>query len=399
MYKKAVNLLLFIKTFLRPIYHVSRRIIRYMVWTSSSIGNFFLGALSQEKRILLIYDTSTQPFSIGDILIYQAASLVLREHYGVEKVDFVLLYDPLDPAKSDIAFNSITNLNIMYNLASILPVAQVNQHLGSLLVFDSKERLQRFIADSVDLYQIWPNCYKFASRDYLYYDIFNQIFYDYYRKHGKIVELTCKSFLVDWARLFYLERIPRMVPVTVNIRNNMAYQTERNSTIDEWLSFFKYCESRYPVKFIVLCAESEIDQRFSYCGNVIVAKNHHTGIEQELALIYTSAIHMGVGSGPISMAWFNSKPYLMVNTVYGPNYFKNSDMLVEIKPGIQRFCFANKFQRIVSEHETAELLIEQFSVLWESIKLDEWALSDNPEKLIFEPTNQKITSGINLWLR
>jgi len=89
---------------------------------------------------------------------------------------------------------------------------------------------------------------------------------------------------------------------------------------------------------------------------------------------------MGVGSGPVSMAWFNTKPYLMVNTVYGANYFKHPDMLVDMEPGIQRFCFAGPLQRIVAAAETTELLIDEFARMWSTVDLQHWQAPANPKK-------------------
>lgn len=373
-----------------PSYHSIKRFFRFLTWTSRAMGNLLFSVPPEKKRLLLIYDTSSQPFNIGDILIMQAASHALREKHNLDRVDFALVYDPVDPAAADPVFASITDRNALFHLASILPVAQVNQYLGSLMLFDSDLHLQRYVADSADLYHVWPSGWRYASRDYLYYVVFNEVFYEYYKKHGTVMQLTCRPFLVDWANTFYLDHVFPKVPVTVNIRNNQMFQTHRNSNLDVWLEFFKHCESRYPAKFIVICAWSEIDDRLRDCPNVILAKDYHTGVEQDLALIHASAIHMGVGSGPVSMAWFNTKPYLMVNTVYGPNYFKCSDMLVDMAPGIQRFCFAGPLQRIVASAETTELLINEFAHMWSAVDLQHWQALANP---------QKKSDEMHTWLR
>lgn len=364
-----------------PSYHSVKRFFRFLTWTFKAMDNLLFPVPSKKKRLLLIYDTSSQPFNIGDILIMQAASLALREKHNVDRVDFALVYDPADPAAADPVFASITDRNALFHLASILPVAQVNQHLGSLMLFDSDLHLQRYVADSADLYHVWPSGWRYASRDYLYYVVFNEVFYEYYKKHGTVMQLTCRPFLLNWAKTFFLDHVLSQVPVTVNIRNNQMFQTHRNSSLDVWLEFFKYCESRYPAKFVVICAWSEIDDRLRSCSNVILAKDYHTGVEQDLALIHASAIHMGVGSGPVSMAWFSTKPYLMVNTVYGVNYFKHPDMLVDMEPGIQRFCFAGPLQRIVASAETTDLLVNEFGRMWNSVDLQHWqALEKSEEK-------------------
>lgn len=391
-----LKILAILKKLLRPVlvpmYANARRYVRYLTWQSSALRNLLLPVPPGKKRLLLIYDTSGQPFSLGDILMVQAASLPLREKYGVDKVDFALIFPPLKPAAADAAYSSITPENIMYHLASVLPIAQVNQHLGSLLVFDSALHLQRYIADCADLYHVWPGGAKFAAKDYLYYEIFNEVLYQHFKNSGELLPLTCRPVLVDWANRFYQKNVSPRIPVTVNIRNNMAYQIHRNANIEAWVDFFRFCETTYPVVFVVICAFSEIDERLRLCKNVIIAKDHHTGVEQELALVHTSAMHMGVGSGPMmSMAWFNTKPYLMVNTSYGPTYFKRTDMVVSVEPGIQRFCFANSSQRIVNSKETKEILIEEFARMWTNVDLSAWQTSQRAEL--------KTAADLSTWLR
>jgi hypothetical protein len=357
---------------LGPVYRPLRRVARFLTWSFPAVRGLLTPPPADERRVLLIYDTSCQPFSVGDILLMQEGALVVRERHGIDVVDFAVVYDPDHPAPPDPSFASITKDNASYHLASILPVAQANQHLGSLFLFNSHRNLERFIADNVDMYRVWPSGWKFASREYLYYVVFNELLYDHHRKHGSLPRLTCRPFLADWARGFYREHVRPRVPVTVNVRNNKAFHLHRNLNLECWLEFFRYCEARYPATFIVICARSEIDPRLRARPNVIIAKDHDTGIEQDLALIQGSAIHMGAGSGPASMAWFGDKPYLMVNTVYPPGYFAHPDMITQEENNIQRFWFSGPLQRIAGGPETTELLVAEFARMWAAVDLPRW---------------------------
>jgi hypothetical protein len=365
--------------------------IRFLTWIFPSLAWLLVPTPASERRLLLVYDTYSQPFNIGDVLLMQEGALVLREKHGIDLVDFAIVYNPKHPVAAVPFFSSITEGNVLYHLASILPIAQVNQYLGSLFLFNSHRNLQRFIADNTDLYQVWPSGVNFGSRDYLYYEIFNDLLYKHHKKHGSIPHLTCRQFLVDWARAFYREHVRPAVPVTVNVRNNKAFHTHRNLRLECWLEFFRHCEARYPAKFVIICAHSEIDERFRNCANVVVAKDHCTGIEQDLALIHTSAIHMGAGSGPVTMAWFSDKPYLMVNTVYGPKYFAHPDMIRKEEGQIQRFWFAGPLQRISQGPETTQLLIEEFARMWGAVDVQRWASPPGTE----EGSN----TGVPTWLR
>ena len=360
------------KRTLGRLYRRWRRLAGFARWALPSVGRLLGPASPGERRLLMVYDTASQPFNIGDILIMQEGSLILREKHGIDVVDFALVYDPKRPAIPEPAFSSITEGNAVYHLASVLPVAQVNQHLGSLFLFDSHRRLERFIADNADAYRVWPSAWKYAGGEYLYYAFFNELMYEHYRTHRSIPHLTCRPFLREWAAVFYRNHVLPQIAVTVNVRNNPAFHTHRNLLLDRWVEFFEYCEKRYPAKFVVLCARSEIDDRLRGRPNVLIAKDHHTSVEQDLALIQASAVHMGAGSGPASMAWFGDKPYLMVNTVYGPGYFAHSGMIVQEEPNIQRFWFARPLQRIAGGPETTELLVREFERMWAAADVQKW---------------------------
>jgi hypothetical protein len=371
----------FIKSILRPV----KRFVFFLLWI---IPSFYKVVLNKHscRRLLVIYDLSSQPFSIGDILFAQEAALVLRENEGVGLVDFALVYDLNHPV-ADQAHKSITENNYMYHLASVLPVAQVNQHIGSLFVFNSHQHLQRFIVDNIDRYHVWPSAWQFATRQWLDKEVINNLLYNYYRKNKTIPHLSCRPLFIEWARGFYRQHVLPDIPISVQVRNNKIFEKHRNLKIEEWLDFFQYCEGKYPVKFIVVCALSEIDDRLRCHKNVLLAKDFHTGIEQDLALIYTAIFHMGATSGPGSIALFNTKPYLFVNTVIPPHFYR--DMIHDGK--FLRFFFADPLQRFSIGSETTEQLITEFVRMWDAVDVAAWESWVNAE------TTQ--TDGLSSWLR
>ncbi len=161
----------------------------FLVWVMQSIKGFRPHG-NEQKRLLAVYDLSSQPFSIGDILIYQLASLVIREQYNLGLVDFALVYDPQRPASADPAFAHITPENALFHVASILPVAQVNPHHGSLFIFNSHRQLKQFIAAHVGEYYVWPSAWRFWKRIYNYYEVLNHLIHNHFQRHGSIPHLV-----------------------------------------------------------------------------------------------------------------------------------------------------------------------------------------------------------------
>ena len=363
-----------------PLYRPVRRTAWFLAWLIPALGELLLPKPANERRLLVIYDLYSQPFSVGDILVVQEASLVLREMHCVDTVDFAIVYDPKHPAQPGFPFAGFTEHNALFNLASILPVAQVNQHLGSLFVFNSHRHLERFIVDNTERYVVWPSGWKYASREYLIKTVFEDLLYNHFKEHGSIPHLSCRPFLVDWAKAFYSEHVYPQVPVSVNIRNNNAFQTHRNAQMECWLAFFEYCETRYPAKFVIICARIEVDDRLRRCANVIIAKDYQTGVEQDLSLIHGSALHMGSDSGPACMAIFSDKPYLAVNTAMKLNYFSNPAVFQRDDQGLRRFSFSGPLQRFAAGAETTELLIRQFAHMWAAVDLQRWQSPVNVRK-------------------
>jgi hypothetical protein len=366
------------------------RPIRFMKWVFLSSSALLKPMETAERRLLGIYDFTYQPFSVGDILMFHEGCLVMREKHNIDKVDVAFVFNPVHPVSSDPAFATINQENFALHLSSLLPVVQINQHLGSVLIFNSHLHLQQFIADNADRYFVWPTAWKYATREYLYYTVFDELLYNYYEEKGTIPKLNPSPILVNGAYSFCREHVSPYIPVTVQIRNNKFFTQGRNLDVGVWLDFFHHCEQRYPVKFVIIGARNEIDARLQKCSNVVVAKDHFTTVEQDLALIHAAAIHMGADSGPAVMALLGEKPYLIVNTIVGQHYFSRKDM-VRQEDNFLQFWFAGPFQRYVKGRETVDLLITEFAKMWEGVDFAEWERWVNDEAAH--------TDGLSSWLR
>lgn len=319
-------------------------------------------ANAPQRRLLVIYDFASQPFSIGDILIFQEASLILRERHNLDLIDFALVYNRDTPVVPDPAFSAITKENFLFHLSSVLPAAQVNPHLGSLLLFDSHGRLEQYIADNSDTYTVWPTLEQYGTRDYLFYYCFNTLFTEHYEEHGSLPVMQSREAASSWAKRFIADHSKGAVPVTIQVRRNRA-NPGRDANYDAWLSFMAKCAERYPVKFFIVCSRSEIDERFRELSNAVVVKDYGTILEQDLAILESGLMHMGMASGPATIVNFSAKPYCLfkwdinLETVHGI-----------VQDGYRyRFNFANPLQNWIFMDETPEMLMVEFERLWAAV--------------------------------
>lgn len=338
-----------------------RRGFRLLRWAFCT----FLPTKAKNGRVLLVYDLKTQPFSVGDILVFQEAALIARSAKSLGKIDVAVVYEEDHPVVDDPAFAGIKRENFLFHLPSVLPAIQVNPFLGSAFLFDSHEALESFIADNQGVYYVWPDAKHYASRDYLFYHCFNELFFEHYDKHGTLPALRSRPAAQECARAFLNHHANGNVMGTVQLRRNPANPT-RNSIYEAWIAFFIHCANNYPVTFLVICAPHEIDPRFRELSNVILAKDHHTSLELDLALIEAAAFHMGAASGPSTICWLNRKPYCIFGWAMNPATFRG----LTVDEHRYRFYFSTEYQNWLIKKETPEVLISEFERMWPVIRSD-----------------------------
>jgi len=330
------------------------------------------------NRIMVIYDTTRQPFAIGDFLVTQIAGLINCQKFHVEICDIAIIYNQSNPAVSDpVFFELIGKDNVLLQITTMMSILTVNPCIGSVFLLNSKTQAEEFINKYNDSYKnIYPGFIDYASGTYLNHLIFNELIYTFYSKKNFIPKLKPTNALNHWAFDFMEEHIGELFPVTVNIRNNPHWGSLRNSKITEWKRFFEYCIDKFPVKFIVICSKNEISNELRRLPNVIFTKDHHAELDQELSLIANSKFHMGSNSGPAAMAYFGSKPYfifgLNINATTHPEFLYEG-LIQEISDKKFRFIFSSLGQSFTSEPESFDLLCQSF--------LDLFNLTKNSSKI------------------
>lgn len=319
------------------------------------------------QRLLLVVDYATQPYCIGDLIVYMAAAEALRVMCGAQKTDICMISDPaIEPADENIR-SMVTPQNRYHHLLEVMPVVQTTPHIGSLFVFDSLKSAQQHIDHCQTMYSVWPRVEDLGARKYLYYDAIHQL-RDFHNAHGRVPELSFCDRLKNWYDEFIHQFIGDRLPVSVNLRNNGNFHDHRNSMMDEWQGFFEYCRSRYPVTFILTSSAEEVDPRFRSCPNVIIAKDHQTTLMQDLALIRFSALHMGASSGPAAIPLLSAKPYLIVNCDMLPHLHAYKGAVIKESDQRLRFAFSCPLQTFSIGKETQGFLIEEFEKMYSSVR-------------------------------
>lgn len=343
-----------------------------------------------EKRFLAVYDLSSQPYSIGDILFFLQASVLKLSESGTEKLDICFISDPTRPTVDHHFADLIKNRNGWHNLLFFLPLVQFVPSLGNVFIYGSFDEFERLIAR--ENYTLWPSYDNITSKKYLCFDIL-ALFHTHAQKNNPL-QLRVPPALTKWAGEFFERHALPRVPITVNLRNNSLIQPHRNSNIEAWLEFFDYCNDRYPVTFIVVCAKSEIDDRLRSRKNVVLAKDQQTSMEQDLVLTRLSAFHLGTASGAGAWPVFTDKPYLISGaTNIMPMIRDYGSTVVLLSPTHARFSFAKEHQNIILVKEDRDQLIQEFETIWNSASSETW-MAD----IVRESSKPKEVDSLR-WLR
>lgn len=318
---------------------------------------------SSGKRLLTILDYAIQPYSIGDFLFYLMGSMIAAEDAGIEKVDLFILSDLSRSHVDPVMRGWVNAKNHHARLMSILPLVEFHPRFGSLFVFDSLAELNAYLAKAGRAYQLWPTTELLQKNEYLSYDVLIAV-KDFYERFGRIPKFKFDSQYSDWAGAFFEKHASGCIPVTVNLRNNPSFGGHRNFVLAAWLGFFTRCQESLPVKFFITCAASEVDPSLRKLPNVVFAKNFHTTLLQDMALIRFSAFHIGCGSGPAAMAMFNRHPYHIFNNDMIPHLPRWKGSLVLAENGELLCSFRAPLQTLGVIPETEEGIWEQFQLIW-----------------------------------
>ncbi len=338
-----------------------------MVCWVISVGRlFFYSTSDSKKRILAIWNIFEDPCSVGDFIVLMEFTLVLRELYGIDKVDICLLCDQKKVTQQNSVERLITQKNYFIYLEKMINYAQINPFLGSLLVFDSGQDLELYIADNSHRYKkIWPSAFNYSSSTSKFQHHFDFI-QNFYKTHNYIPGPPMKQQFLDWANYFFKKNSGNRIPIVIQWRND-KHEVDgyfRNTRADAWIDFIDYCaENHSEVLFFIICTKNEIDRRLSSRKNVIFAKDFNTTIAQDLALILEACMYIGPFSGPMNMAMFSDVPYMIVNFQPFPDQ--------SIEPN-KNLIFAKPLQRLIWRPETAQILIDEFEDIFSRIEIKKW---------------------------
>jgi hypothetical protein len=243
-----------------------------------------------------------------------------------------------------------------------------------VLHFDSDEAFEIFFRSNYGRYVHWPRygfLHSWPSR--LRYDPVvpdHGVPYPntyapldrFHASHGYLPKLTCPPTALQWANSLVRERVAPAVPVAVQIRFNPDSRI-RDTELSPWAEFLKRMQPQRHIKFVLICRREEIVPELRELQNVIYAKDHGSGVLEDLALVQTARFSMFPASGFCTFPWFCGRPSLYFG--HEKLGFPQRRMQDETGKGLQ---FLSPFQRRIWGAQTADILEREFWSLWNDLE-------------------------------
>jgi len=309
------------------------------------------------------------PWSVGDPLVFIEMLSILKLRHNAEEIDICVVYDSDNPSGIRREPN-INSENAQDYMLEFLPLFSTSPYLGSIYQFNRREEFYRFLKINIKRYDIFPPLNQHLGETYNFFNeaaisILKEIG-EFYNAQGYIPHLRIGKKESSWALWFYRNNLPKnTIPISLTLKRT-SHDPFRNANPDVWLSFIDKCKRDFPEAiFVVVGLREEVFDGLRKRSNVIIAKDFGTSVIEDLALIYTSFLHMGTATGVNCIALFSNLPYLIFQV---PNIHKYS-----LKMG-KHHSFATEKQKIFGTtiKTTPKLIYNEFKDLYSTLDPNKW---------------------------
>jgi hypothetical protein len=321
-----------------------------------------------------IYHFQEHAGYLGDMMEFMAVLNVIREENGLEKVDLCYVDDrsnPNRPISRERLESSPQFKAMMVSLRGLLP------SLGAVFEFDSDSAFEMFFRTHYRKYVCWPqysllhswpskvNYARHSERGFAYPNTYAPIDV-FFQVHGRLPFLSCPPRALEWARNFVTQHVSPAVPIAAQIRFNPE-SPYRNTDLAAWTEFFRRMQAHSAIKFVIVCRHEEIIPELRALPNTVYAKDHGSGILEDLALVQVSHFSMFPDSGFCTFPWFCGLPSLY----FGKRKLDFAQRRMRDVDG-NGLRFLSSLQRRIWGEYTVETLEKEFWALWKDLEAARW---------------------------
>ena len=311
---------------------------------------------NQQISVMGIWDLRLQPMSLGGLVILAAEMIMQKNIHNAPSALLGIIGNESGDLCNENFQSKMPLLSIIKNIEGID---------DSVRFFDNHIKFCEYLALHGDEYIIWPKTDGQSLINYQYGTTFAT--QEFYQKNKCIPYLNFKEKVQGWAIKFMRDHVLPRIPVVVHLKNKQGESGCSNADFDVWLAFMVSCHTQYEDIVFMIIGNNELDRRFFNLPNVIVTKEFGTSLVQELTLLNSAYMFMGMASGPATMSLFSEIPYM----IYKNPGHDAQQMDLEIGTS-DHFSFATSKQKMVRIVETPENLLANFQKLYIETNRQEW---------------------------
>lgn len=332
------------------------------------------GGAEGQSPFLGFIDFSASPFALGDILTWNVRVCCEALAAGKSSVDIVALTDPVTLGSAYQRFvNHFNQLPLYLDLAAAFNANPMLRNFTHLRDRASFERLMREAYSRGE--PMFPGILEYERGVlthkglYCSHHVMNRFFHD----RGFLPRLRTPQAYREQAEELLRSHGPDAFAVAVHVRRQVADahstsggMVERDGNYDVWEAFFDEAQRRHPeTVFVVLGRAVEWPRHLLRRRDIVLLKCLGLGLLDELAMIESCDLFMGLVSGPSTMAFFSDTPYaLFVQEHYAPT----TAAVVEVEEGAARLPFACANQTLLWEPPTLENLLAAFEEKYAALR-------------------------------
>ncbi|OQW46801.1 MAG: hypothetical protein A4S09_02520 [Proteobacteria bacterium SG_bin7] len=317
------------------------------------VPKLLLKKKTSDPETIGVMDYFYLPLALGDA-ITSIVNLSMQAHEtGTKKTRIFVV---ADGRRVNHQYH-ITRVNYYQHVNDLLPVYYCTPNLASLHVMYDRDNLDSVLLTShLKGHALWPSYHNNLKRKVDYYSHIG--INAFFRKHGFIPKIVAPLGYEKSTDQLFNNYLKGKFVVAVNIRQRQFQvdhaQLERDSSISEWYKFFRIAQEKFPnVTFVNMGGFAEWDRELINYPNVVIPRTLGFGLGEELSVLLKANLFMGTSSGFAAGATFSDVPYVITN------YEHAVASRVELNIG-ESYPFANKYQTISWERETADLLLALF---------------------------------------
>ena len=311
--------------------------------------------------VLGIMDFGYAPYALGDTMTWLTNLQIVAHLKNVSSIDIAIVARPERP--SSRLQRSINAYSYVQAVESLFPAFLCCPMLRSIHVYEGYRNFaQRVLGAIIARSATWPHLVS-HFREELDYSSHRQINSFFTTKNYIPVLGPPRGYDEEVAR-FRARFLTGRDPVVVNIRRRaLSFDPaalQRDSVATAWGEFFSEAERLFPTAtFVVAGGYSEWERDLVRRPNVVIPRAWGYGLGFELSLLLSGTPFMGTSSGFSAAATFSKVPYVITN------FEHQSSAYVDLPIGTERYPFATGSQSLNWEPETKEVLLSEFSRLWD----------------------------------